>query len=245
MYAIFALLVFYLMMSRRIFYKMSEIRGRTEKAQKERAEVEYKLLRDQVNPHFLFNCLSTLSSLTQTDGEQSELFIARLAKAYRYMLEQREAPTAPLSSEWDFLESLKYILEVRYGNKLRIEAPQPTVSGCRIVPMTTQVLIEHAIKHNRMSTREPLVVRLQIEDGCLVARTSMQRRVEPNRAIESSLDQLHRHYIDLIGRPLLRREENDVCTIWVPLLDSENKYCASAFVSRHSSLAKRHSGNII
>lgn len=184
-YTIMALAIYYLLTHRRIMQRMGETTLRAEKAQKERVESQYALLRSRVNPHFLFNSLSTLSSLVQADGDKSEKFIDRLSKAYRYMLENRDRPTVPLRSEMDFLESYAFLLETRYGDKLRIETeiPEEVAEQTQVVPLTLQVLIDRALKTNRMSAQSPLVVNIRAEQGELLVQNNRQPRLEPDTTI--------------------------------------------------------------
>lgn len=184
-YVIMSLVVYYLLTHRRIMQRMSEATLRAEKAQKERVETQYALLRNRVNPHFLFNSLSTLSSLVQADGDKSERFIDRLSKAYRYMLENRDRPTVPLKSELDFLQSYSFLLETRYGNKLRIETdvPEEVAGQTQLVPLTLQVLIDRALKTNRMSAQSPLIVNIRAEQGELLVQNNRQPRLEPDTTI--------------------------------------------------------------
>lgn len=184
-YVIMSLFVYYLLTHRRIMQRMGEATLRAEKAQKERVESQYALLRSRVNPHFLFNSLSTLSSLVQVDGDKSERFIDRLSKAYRYMLENRDRQTVPLQAELDFLQSYAFLLETRFGDKFRIETelPDEVVERTQIVPLTLQVLVDRALKTNRMSAKSPLVVKISATQEELLVENNRQPRLEPDHTI--------------------------------------------------------------
>ncbi len=184
-YIMLALFVYYLLTHRRILQRMGETTLRTEKAQREQAESQYAILRSRVNPHFLFNSLSTLSSLVQVDGDRSEQFIDRLSKAYRYMLENRDRQTVLLKEELAFLEAYSFLLETRFGQKFHIETEVPAELAGRaaIVPLTLQVLVDRALKNNRMSAGNPLVVRIRAADGELWVENNRQPRLEPDHTI--------------------------------------------------------------
>ena len=184
-YVIMSLFVYYFLTHRRIRQRMSEAALRAEKAGKERVESQYALLRSRVNPHFLFNSLSTLSSLVQIDADKSEQFIDRLSKAYRYMLENRDRQTVPLRAELEFLKAYAFLLETRFGNKFRIEtelAPEVIENAC-IIPLTLQVLTDRALKTNRMSAQSPLVVKISAAGGELLVENNRQPRLEPDHTI--------------------------------------------------------------
>ncbi|GAB4492604.1 MAG: hypothetical protein OHK0019_14830 [Saprospiraceae bacterium] len=184
-YVIMSLFVYYLLTHRRIMQRVGEATIRAEKAQKEHIESQYSLLRSRVNPHFLFNSLSTLSSLVQVDGDKSEKFIDRLSKAYRYMLENRDQQTVPLREELEFLKSYAFLLETRYGNKLRIETdiPEEVAGQMQVVPLTLQVLIARALRTNKISSQSPLVVNIRTAQNELLITNNRQPRHEPDHSI--------------------------------------------------------------
>jgi hypothetical protein len=202
LYAIFGLLVFYLMAYRRMFEHMTEANLRMERAENERREHQYALLRQQVNPHFLFNSLSTLSSMAAYDPELSEQFIDRLAKAYRYMLEHRSARTAPLREELAFFDAVSFVYRCRFGSKLRIrtEVPEQVVATAGIVPLSLQVVSEHILKHHRMSQGQPLEIRIGIDGDALCIRNTCQPRPEPDHAIAADLKRLEARYLEVADR---------------------------------------------
>ncbi len=226
-YVIMSLFVYYLLTHRRIMQRMGEATIRAEKAQKERIESQYALLRSRVNPHFLFNSLSTLSSLVQADGDKSEKFIDRLSKAYRYMLENRDQSTVPLKSELDFLQSYSFLLETRYGNKLRIETdiPEAVAEQTQVVPLTLQVLIDRALKTNRMSAQSPLVVNIRAGQGELLVQNNRQPRHEPDASIGDCDWRVFENCYRMLGPAEHRMRyvaEESRWTVHVPLLRGEH-----------------------
>ena len=132
-------------------------RSVAEKAVLERQNVESQLegLRNQVNPHFLFNSLNTLSYLIPEDADKAVRFVQQLSKVYRYVLESRDAKTILLSEELAFLKSYIFLLKERFGENLQINLRN--LDGremMSIVPLTLQMLFENAIKHNIISTEK-------------------------------------------------------------------------------------------
>lgn len=223
-YIIMALFVYYLLTHRRIMQRMGEAALRAEKAQKVRIESQYALLRSRVNPHFLFNSLSTLSSLVQADGELSEQFIDRLSRAYRYMLELRDRQTVPLKTELEFLSAYAFLLETRFGNKFRIKTAVPAALAeqRRLVPLTLQVIVDGAIKSNRMSAQSPLVVNIAMEAGNLQVRYNIQPRTEPDTTIGGwDWNLFEAQYAALYpeGRMIRKTCDETTCTVVIPLLD--------------------------
>lgn len=223
-YIIMALFVYYLLTHRRIMQRMGEAALRAEKAQKANIESQYATLRSRVNPHFLFNSLSTLSSLVHVDGERSERFIDRLSKAYRYMLENRNRMTVALKAELDFLEAYALLLQTRFGDKFRIETsvPAQTAEQTFLVPLTLQVLVDSALKNNRMSARSPLVVKIGVEAKSLRVGYNRQPRHEPDHTIgDGDWDVFEANYAALHSAEGAVRKTCDEssCTVYIPLLD--------------------------
>jgi hypothetical protein len=138
------------------------------KAEREKEELlrinlqsRFDSLKGQVSPHFLFNSLSTLSSLIAKDAVKAEQFVQELSNVYRYLLRSNEQPLIPLSEELQFIQSYAHLLATRFGDNfnitLEIEAPYLTYL---IPPLTLQLLVENAVKHNTISREQPLQVRI-------------------------------------------------------------------------------------
>lgn len=157
-----------------------------EKAELERQNIESQLegLRNQVNPHFLFNSLNTLIYLIPEDSQKAVRFVQQLSKVYRYVLESRDSKLIPLSEELDFLKSYIFLLKERFGDNLQVEITGlEQKQGTAIVPLTLQMLFENAIKHNVISTGKPLHIEVFAENGHLVVRNNLQKK---NQVMDST-----------------------------------------------------------
>jgi len=151
---------------------------REEQFKRESLAFQYESLKNQVNPHFLFNSLNVLSSLVMKDQEGSVEFIRQLSEVYRYVLEQKDKEVVELGTEMKFVESYVYLQKIRYADSLRVEL-DPDLPGHyskQVIPISVQMLVENAIKHNIVSGDEPLTVRIGVEDGYLVVRNNLQVR---------------------------------------------------------------------
>jgi len=157
-----------------------------EKAQLERQNIESQLegLRNQVNPHFLFNSLNTLAYLIPEDADKAVRFLQQLSNVYRYVLESREAKIIPLSKELEFLDAYVFLLKERFGENLQVQivcSEQNRSFG--IVPLSLQMLFENAIKHNVISVEKPLHIQVFCENGHLIIRNNLQRK---NQVMDST-----------------------------------------------------------
>lgn len=157
-----------------------------EKTELARQNVESQLegLRNQVNPHFLFNSLNTLIYLIPEEPEKAVRFVQQLSKVYRYILESREARLIPLREELDFLKAYVFLQKERFGENLHVVLPENGhLPDAAVVPLTLQMLFENAIKHNVISTEKPLKIEVFSENGHLVVRNNLQRK---NQVMDST-----------------------------------------------------------
>ena len=135
------------------------------KLQKDNLQSQFETLKNQVNPHFLFNSLNVLTSLISVDPELAEEFTGQLSKIYRYVLEHKSEDIVPLSTEKDFLESYVFLLDIRFKGKLRVNISiQAEKLNMKIPPLAIQLLIENAIKHNIFSVKSPLIIDVFVDD---------------------------------------------------------------------------------
>ena len=112
-------------------------------------ELQFESLKSQISPHYLFNCLNTISSLLYKDSHMAEEFIRRMADTFRYVLSNQKQKLVSLREEVEFVKAYYYLLQVRYENHLRLEINLPkNLLETRIPPMALQMLVENAVKHN-------------------------------------------------------------------------------------------------
>lgn len=135
------------------------------KLQKENLQSQFEVLKQQVNPHFLFNSLNVLTSLIKVDADLAEKFTERLSKVYRYVLENKDKDMVTLSTEMEFLKAYVFLLDIRFANKVFVKIGfDENAIDAFVVPLALQLLIENAIKHNTFSKKSPLKIELFIDD---------------------------------------------------------------------------------
>lgn len=143
-----------------------QLREESHKLQQENLRIQYESLKNQINPHFLFNSLNVLTSLIRLDPGLAEKFTEQMAKVYRYVLEHKEEDVVTLQTELDFIRSYIFLLEIRFQGKVifKTDIPERFLER-HVPPLTVQLLIENAVKHNIFSKRNPLQVSLSVDDG--------------------------------------------------------------------------------
>lgn len=136
------------------------------KLQKENLQSQFDVLKQQVNPHFLFNSLNVLISLIRLEPELAEKFTEHLAKVYRYVLENKDNELVTLNTELSFLDAYIFLINIRFMDKVKVNIQIPEEKrSYRIIPLALQLLIENAIKHNAMSKKSPLVINIYIDES--------------------------------------------------------------------------------
>lgn len=203
------------------FQKSSQrFQDKAQELEKQQLITEIALLKTQINPHFLFNSLSILSSLVHHDPDLSEKFIQQLSKSYRYILEQRDQSLVSLATELEFIKAYTFLLKIRFENKFDIfyNLPEETAVRCKVAPLTLQLLIENAVKHNRMSKKEPLVIHVDCEDSMLLVRNRMQARTTAPPSTGMGLENIRNSYALLADRPVWAGVSGEEFVVKVPLI---------------------------
>lgn len=182
--------------------------------------LQYETLKSYVNPHFLFNSLSVLSSLVEKDTVKSQVFIKQLSDIYRYVLEQKDKELVPLETELNFVLSYINLHRIRHGENLKVEIRVDDKSGY-VIPLSIQILLENAFKHNIISEDEPLKVSIWREDNFIVVQNNLQMRktIDQNGGI--GLETISKRYEFFTKRPLLINEDNGFFTVRIPIIAND------------------------
>ena len=162
----------------------------------------YDSLRPQVNPHFLFNSLNTLSSLIAIDPPRAESFVQEMSTVYRYLLQSNRDDLVSLGKELKFISSYLHMLLTRFGQGLRITVDVPSqYHALQLPPLTLQLLVENAVKHNEVSSENPLCIRIFIdgEDRLLIVN-NLQKKIVPAPSDRIGLTNIMTKY-RLLGLP--------------------------------------------
>ena len=151
---------------------------------KENLQSQLDSLKTQINPHFLFNNLNSLSSLITSDALLAERFLDQLSSVYRYLLQQNARDLCPLNDEIGFIQAYFHLLKTRFGDGIAMEMDiDPRYRTYLIPPLTLQLLFENAIKHNIISANRPLLIRLYTQDDQLCVENNLQKK---KLSVESS-----------------------------------------------------------
>ncbi len=192
----------------------------SEKTALEREHVQSQLegLRNQVNPHFLFNSLNTLVYLIPEDSTKAVNFVQKLSKVYRYVLESRDANVICLHDELDYLNAYIFLLRERFGDNLQVAITGlEAQTHSKIVPLTFQILFENAIKHNVISTEKPLKIEIFYENEHIVVRNNLQRKNQVMDSTGVGLENVRERYRLLTDKEVQVIASQQYFTVLVPL----------------------------
>lgn len=161
-----------------VFSRYKESKTEKETIQQLSVAEEYDNLKSQVNPHFLFNCFNTLSSLISIDKDKAEMFLNELSKVYRYLLRNNEESVSSVESEVKFIESYFKLLQTRHGDAVQLNLQIDKEYNVYMLPsLTLQLLVENAVKHNSISKSKPLTIDIFTTAGKkLVVSNNLQRK---------------------------------------------------------------------
>jgi hypothetical protein len=199
-------------------WKRQAIEAEALKSRQLRAELD--VLRNQVSPHFLFNSLNTLVALIHEDADQAARFTKDLSHVYRYILQHKDKEVVDLGTELDFTRAYIDLMKVRFADSLRIHLEvAPEHRQLLVAPLTLQLLLENALKHNVASQARPLQVDILVEDGrTLVVRNSLHRKQGVVEGTGTGLSNVRQRYAYLSERPVDVIETREHFLVALPLL---------------------------
>ena len=214
------LATFYLVSNRKIYLNMQQLLLDAERLERENLQAQLLVLKNQVNPHFLFNNFSILTSLIESDPQKSVTFVNRLSKSYRYILSQPNAEKIALRAELDFIDTYIFLLKSRFEEKLqiKIEIPEPYYDLYLVAPLTLQLVIENAVKHNRMSDEDPLTITITIDENHLLISNPIQLRPVTENSTGLGLQNIINRYKLLTSKSVEISKTDGCFTIKIPLL---------------------------
>ncbi|MDJ1469831.1 sensor histidine kinase [Xanthocytophaga flava] len=193
-----------------------------ETLQRSNLQTQFDSLKSQINPHFLFNSLNSLSSLIREQPEQAEKFLDEMSNVYRYLLRNNEQELVSLQTELQFVESYFHLLKTRYGESIQLKLEN--LNGYEqylLPPLTLQILLENAVKHNSILKEQPLVIQIYVEKGYLVVQNNVQKK---NLKVASNKVGLHNIITkyQLLKQPDVKiTESKNIFEVMIPLIESQ------------------------
>ncbi len=194
----------------------------TEKLRRISAESQFSALKNQVNPHFLFNSLNVLAHLISTDPEKAQAFIGKFSWIYRYVLQVRDKSMVTLREEEEFLSSYLFLQTLRFENNLNLSVDiQEECRDYYLPPLSLQLIIENALKHNEISMAKPMRIEIRTLEGYLVIANSYQPRNSKEESTGFGIDHLKLRYSYISEKKPVFQIEDGQYIAKIPLIKAE------------------------
>jgi hypothetical protein len=218
-------LLFYLF----YFFKATSEKKVTESQVVAKTETaKFESLKSQLDPHFLFNSLNVLTSLIGENPELAEKFTTKLSKVYRYVLEQKNKDLIPLKEELEFAKTYMDLLKMRFEDAVVYEIPEEISNlELKIVPLSLQILLENAVKHNVISSEFPLKVKIYEKEGNLLVENNLNKKENIEKSTKIGLSNIKDRYAFITKRPFVIEEKNKIFKVTLPLLTQKIKTMSS------------------
>nr|WKN39778.1 histidine kinase [Tunicatimonas sp. TK19036] len=197
---------------------------RSEALAKENIRSQFEALKSQLDPHFLFNSLNTLAALIDPENDDAQKYLEQLADVYRYVLLSRQKETVLLREELEFVQSYIYLNKTRYRDNLLVQNDIPEESlERRVAPLSLQILVENALKHNIISKDKPLTLSITVDrHGYVVVENNVQKKniLEMEKSTKTGLENIVNRYALLTPLPVEINQSAELFSVRIPLIVS-------------------------
>lgn len=184
---------------------------------KEQAEARFETLKHQTNPHFLFNSLNVLTTLVHKDADLAEDFVRKLSSVYRYVLDHRNKEVVSIKTELEAIKAYDHLMKVRFANGYHLEIDIQDMEQV-IPPLTLQLLVENALKHNTASQKRPLSIQIEEKDGQIRVSNNIQKVTIQKDSTGIGLPNIVDRYAYLNDKPVEIDQTADTFTVSLPIL---------------------------
>ena len=224
-YLIAIIITFFITLAFHAFYFYKAYQENKVKQQKiiaGTASAQFESLKNQIDPHFLFNSLNVLSSLIEENPANAQKFTTSLSKIYRYVLEQKDKDLVSVSEELHFAKTYMNLLAMRFENSITFEIPENFENEeAKVVPLSLQLLLENCIKHNVVSETKPLHIKISIENNQLVISNNLQKKEVLQDRKGVGLQNIVNRYAILTERNVLVENTTDYFIVRLPILTKQ------------------------
>jgi sensor histidine kinase YesM len=186
------------------------------------ANAKFESLKNQIDPHFLFNSLNVLSSLIEENPDNAQRFTTSLSKIYRYVLEQKDKELVSVDDELSFAKTYMNLLKMRFENSLFYELPTTVINpDAKVVPLSLQLLLENTVKHNVVSEQKPLHIRIFIDGDYLAIQNDFQKKEVLQDRQGVGLTNIVNRYGIITNRKVLIQQNEETFTVKIPILTKQ------------------------
>lgn len=213
-YVIYECIFFYNNWKKTIIY--------AEQLKREHTIAQYESLKNQINPHFLFNSLNTLSAIIPMDADKAVDFVHKLSNSYRYLLKMKERELVPLDDELEFMHAYLFLIKSRYGDNIRITINEKIGGKASLLPpVSLQMLLENCIKHNVISKDKPLNIMIHIDQTSIAIHNNLQPKQMSEPSTGLGLENIKKRYAVLSDKTVVVNQTTEYFEVILPLLNLE------------------------
>jgi len=227
LYLLTALFVYFINISYErlfLFIELTEAGIEAEKYKKDSIEARFNNLKSKINPHFLFNTFSALSETIEENPPKASKLVNELSDVYRYVLDNQEINWIALKKELEFAKSFTNLLKMRFEENLNVDIKiDSNIPGVYIAPLTLQILIENATKHNEISTKKKLKLQIYTENEFIIVKNNLQEKKTLNNGSSFGLKNLHERYKHLSNKEVIINKTKEEFIVKIPLIKEQNK----------------------
>ncbi|MEZ4816391.1 MAG: histidine kinase [Flavobacteriaceae bacterium] len=191
---------------------------------KQRIKQELLALKNQINPHFLFNNLNTLSHLVSEKSQEAEAYIIQFSTIYRYLLEEKKADLVAIEKEFKMIHSFMYLLKIKHGDAVEFIYKTEDFKNFKIATFTLQLLIENAVKHNIISPENKLFISIFVEHPYLIVKNNVLQKANYIYSSGIGLDNIINRYKILSQKEVIIEETDKEFVVKIPIIDYEHTY---------------------
>lgn len=190
-----------------------------EQLDKDRLQAELSSLKNELDPHFVFNALATLSHLISIDTEKAQLFTHKLSQVYKYLLINKDRELISLRDEIKFIDDYFFLLNIRYDHRLRLSIQMDNYNGnIMVLPCSLQLLVENAIKHNQFTEKEPLQINISLNGEYLKVENNIRVRQYAPESTKIGLGNLSNRYRLVYNKDIIVDNEGNKFIVKLPLI---------------------------
>lgn len=186
------------------------------------ASAKFDALKNQLDPHFLFNSLNVLTSLIEENPENAQKFTTSLSKVYRYVLEQKNKELVTVDEELEFAKTYMSLLKMRFEDSIVFEIPEKATNPeSKVVPLSLQLLLENAVKHNMVNASKPLHIKIYEADGNLVVENNLQPKQIVKKSSGVGLENIKQRYNLLSTKKVSINQQANSFAVSIPMLTKQ------------------------
>lgn len=190
----------------------------TEKYKNAQLTAQYQTLNSQVNPHFLFNSLNVLSTLVKKNPDQAEKFIQQLSNVYRNILDVRNEELISIEQELETLKAYLFLIETRFGDRIQMDIQIDAREEEYLVPLSLQMLVENAVKHNAATLKNPLTIQLYAKDDFWWIKNNRKAMTGPVPGKGMGLENIRQRYQLATGKEIVVQDEAEFYAVGLPIV---------------------------